>query len=194
LWFTNAVTLSGHYDWFYEGFALYQSLKTGVKLNRIRFDDMLDTLSRAYTIDSALTNRRSLIDSSSNRATGGDTDLYARGMIIAFVTDLELMSLSDGKKDVGWLLRNLYERYRDPKVVEEGNRAILQLIGSPRVTRYVEGNETIDLAEDLRAAGIELATQNSATTLRVTQKPSRRQRQLLDKLGYNMWRESKVSP
>ena len=40
----NDVNLSGNYDWFYEGFALYQSLKLAVGLNRIRFEDFLDTL------------------------------------------------------------------------------------------------------------------------------------------------------
>ena len=44
LWIPNAVNLSGNYDWFYEGFALYQSLKTGVAVNQLRFEDFLDTL------------------------------------------------------------------------------------------------------------------------------------------------------
>jgi predicted metalloprotease with PDZ domain len=51
LWIPNGVNLTGNYDWFYEGFALYQSLKLAVALNRIRFEDFLDTLSRAHTID-----------------------------------------------------------------------------------------------------------------------------------------------
>ena len=113
LWLPNAVNLSGHYDWFYEGFALYESLKSGVALNRIRFDDYLDTLWRAYTFDSAFASRPSLIDASANRSAGGDTDLYARGMVIAFLTDLELMRTSGGKNNIETLLGNLFEKYHN---------------------------------------------------------------------------------
>ncbi len=48
LWIPNAVNLSGSYDWFYEGFAIYASLKHGVAANQIRFDDMLASLAQSY--------------------------------------------------------------------------------------------------------------------------------------------------
>ena len=194
LWFPNAIKLSGNYDWFYEGFALYQSLRTGVSLGRIRFDDMLDTLSRAYTIDTALTLRQSLIAASKNRTTGGDTDLYARGMIIAFLTDLELMRSSNGRRDVSWLLHSIFERFHDAKTAVDGNDAVLATIGNQAITNYVKGTAAIDLTADLEPAGLEASTQNSVTTFRVVSKPDRRQREMLDKLGYNDWRKSNSSP
>jgi hypothetical protein len=194
LWFPNAVNLSGHYDWFYEGFALYESLKTGVALNRIRFDDLLDTLSRAYTFDSALGSRPALIDASANRSAGGDTDLYARGLIIAFLTDLELMRSSGGRESVDTLLRNLFKKYHEAATQVDGNKAVLDLIASPLVTRYVQGTDQIDLDSDLKAAGIDLIKNGPSYSLKVTEKPDRRQREMLDKLGYNNWRRSNTSP
>lgn len=190
LWLPNSVSLTGNYDWFYEGFALYQSLKTGVALNRLRFDDLLDTLSRAYTIDSSLMNRRSLIDLSANRISGGDTELYSRGMIVAFLTDLELMQRSGGKQDVGSILRRIFEQYRIGTRNEEGSAAVLKAIGLPDIKRYVEGTERIIWADDLRSAGIEPTQNGAVTTLSVVSKPSGRQRELLGKLGYNNLRRS----
>jgi len=194
LWLPNAVNLAGHYDWFYEGFALYQSLKTGVALNRLRFEDFLDTLGRAYTFDSAFATRPSLIDASANRSTGGDADLYARGMIIAFLTDLELMRSSEGKTDIDDVLRRLYSKYHAAEPAVDGNKAVLDLIDSPLITRYVQGTEQIDLSNALKRAGIELIKNGPSFSFSVTSKPSRRQRELLDKLGYNNWRRSNVSP
>ena len=72
-WLPNGVNLTGNYDWFYEGFALYQSLKTGVGLNQTRFEDFLDTLSRAHNIDSMQNRRFSLIEASQNRWSGAGT-------------------------------------------------------------------------------------------------------------------------
>ena len=51
LWVPNGVNLSGNYDWFYEGFAMYEEQKLGVTMNQIRFEDFLWTLGRAYDID-----------------------------------------------------------------------------------------------------------------------------------------------
>src|SRR5207245_2243287 len=67
LWIPNGVNLSGNYDWFYEGFALYQALKSGITMNRIRFEDFLDTISRAYNIDNAAEHKLSLVEASRNR-------------------------------------------------------------------------------------------------------------------------------
>lgn len=193
LWLPNAVNLTGSYDWFYEGFALYQALKTGVMLNRLTFDNFLDTLSSAYMIDSSMSNRRSLIELSANRASGGDTLIYARGMLIAFLVDVELLQQSHGKRDASTLLRSIFEKYRDPNRAFEGNRAVLDAIANPEINRYVNGSDAIDWRDELQVVGIEAVTENSVTTLKIVRKPSGRQRELLDKLGYNNWRKLPIT-
>lgn len=192
LWIPNGVNLTGNYDWFYEGFALYQSLKLAVTLNRIRFEDFLDTLSRAHTIDSAYTQRPSLIEASRNRFAGTNTQVYARGMLVAFLTDLELMEKS--KSSVEILLRTLYQKHRKPTAPVDGNDAVIGLMkANPGVgeivNKYVTGKETIEWKRELAAAGIEDVDPGPITTLRVVAKPGRRQKTLLDKLGYNNWRK-----
>jgi hypothetical protein len=189
LWFPNGVNLTGNYDWFYEGFALYESLKLGVALNRLRFDDYLDTLGRAMTIDAAIADRRSLLDASATRMTGNDTILYARGMLAAYLADIETIQRSGGKEDVSTILRRVYQEHRFPATAEDGNAVVLKAVHSPAVTAFVSGNEKTNWIVLSEVAGMDVNVQTGATTLSVTAKPTSSQKRFLDKLGYNNWRK-----
>ncbi|MGQ0543343.1 MAG: hypothetical protein ACT4O9_16095, partial [Blastocatellia bacterium] len=192
LWIPNGVNLSGNYDWFYEGFALYTSLKIGVLTGRIRFEDFLDTLLRAHTIDNFQTSRTSLIDLSGSRLSGANTTVYARGMLVAFLCDIEILKRSRGKLDVWTTVSTIYEKHRLPAQSTDGNEAVIALIGLPDITnRYVKGAEKIDWRTNLKDAGIESDENAGRTELKVTAKPNGRQKDLLEKLGYNAWRKLK---
>jgi hypothetical protein len=197
LWIPNGVNLTGNYDWFYEGFALYQSLKLGVGVNRIRFEDFLDTLSRAHTIDSAQSQRISLIQASTTRFSGSYTQVYARGMLAAFLCDVAIMRGSNGKQSVESLLKTLYRNHGESAGDVDANTAVLALMRSnpsliPIVDKYIVGSDKIDWTAELESAGIEDSDGGILTALRVKQKLSGKQKTLLDKLGYNNWR--KLSP
>ena len=194
LWLPNGVNLSGRYDWFYEGFALYQSLKIGVALNQIRFEDFLDTISRAHNIDAIQTPPLSLIDASENRWNGGETQVYARGMLVAFLCDLALLQSSKGRTAVGDIFRRLYASHRPPSKIADANASILKAMDyHPQLlilaAKYIKGSQKIDWQAELASAGIENEPGNSHTNLRVRAKPNSGQKALLDKLGYNNWRK-----
>lgn len=185
LWFPNEIDLKGDYAWFYEGFAMYLSLKLGVKLNRIRFDDLLDTLGRAHTIDTNSRPRKALTD-----ALIDPTVRYARGMMIAFLTDLKLLGNSRGKDDVGKRLKALFTEY---SIVPHGSDALpavrTVLTDSALMQRYVDGSDIVEWTTELAAAGIESRQTGKTTTLTVVAKPNGRQKEILDSLGYNSWRK-----
>lgn len=194
LWIPNGVGLSGSYDWFYEGFALYRSLKMGVAANRIRFDDFLASLSQAMVIDSIQPDRISLIEASKQRWSGANTRVYARGMLAAFLCDIAMLDRSRGKRSVDDLLRGIYAKYRGTSARVDGNEAVLAEMRlyaevRPIVDLYVTGTAKFDNGSEMLAAGIERIGENALLSLRVTAKPGRRQRDLLDKLGYNNWRK-----
>ncbi len=203
MWAPASLNLTGHYDWFYEGFALYQSLKLGVEVNRIRFEDMLDTLSRASSLDRGFTamsmpKPRSLIDLSKNRWMGGNTQVYARGMIVAFLCDLALLNESNGKRSTSDLVREIYSQHGGAIPASDGNTAILSIFKShkeliPIADRYISGTENIEWGNLLNAAGLDVDTKDQVTKLTVKAKPSGRQKDLLDKLGYNNWRKLTVN-
>lgn len=194
LWIPNNLTLTGNYDWFYEGFTVYQSLKTGLQTNQIRFEDFLATLSEAYNIDNLQTQKVSLIEASKNRWNGANPQVYSRGMIAAFLCDVALLQASKGKLAISDVFREIYSKHRVPNKPENGNAAILKILDNykelrPIVEKYIKGAEKIDWRADLEGAGIEATEENSFTKLAVKAKLSGRQSNLLDDLGYNNWRK-----
>ena len=194
LWIPNGINLTGNYDWFYEGFALYQSLKLAVALNRIRFEDFLDTLSRAHRIDSIQTRRVSLVEASRSRFNGSATDVYARGMLVAFLSDLNMLQASNGKSSIDTLLKDLFTKHRKPAAPADANATVVALLtsnvgGEAVVKKYVVGAERIEWDNDLSGAGIEDGDPGAGTALRVKAKLTGRQKTVLDKLGYNNWRK-----
>jgi predicted metalloprotease with PDZ domain len=141
-----------------------------------------------------LTDRRSLIEASKTRSGVADTTVYARGMLAAFLTDLELLKRSGGKESVSTLLRSIFKKYNDAALETDANSAILTAIASPKIARFVNGSESMNWADELSPAGIEVSSQPGLTDLKVTNKQSNSQKKLLDKLGYNNWRRSPVIP
>jgi hypothetical protein len=185
LWFPNGIDLIGDYTWFYEGFAMYTSLKLAVKLNRIRFEDFLDTLSRAHTIDTNSRPRRPITEPSID-----PTVRYARGMLVAFLTDVDVLRNSGGKSDVTKSLRTLFVDRPRPPHGELASEAVKSVVSPQLIQRYIDGVELVDWTADLAAAGIESTQSGRTTTLSVAPKPSGRQKAILDRLGYNNWRKS----
>lgn len=195
LWFPNGVNLSGNYDWFYEGFALYQSLKLGVATNRIRFDDYLATLSAAYNIDRRISNRRALVESARSRSSGAGLEVYARGMLIAFLSDVAMLENSKGKRSTDDLVREIYQKHSLESTRADGNDAITAIMRNrpelrPIVERYVSAADQIDLGPFIAPAGLEEVANGREVALQVIKKPGGRQKDLLNRLGYNNWRKS----
>ena len=194
LWIPNNLALSGNYDWFYEGFIVYQALRVGVETNQIRFEDFLDTLSEAYNFDRLQSRKTSLIESSRNRWKGDNSPIYARGMLVAFLCDIALLNESKGKNSITKIFREIYQKYRLPNNFEEGNAAILRVLENyaelrPIVEKYIRGAEKINWKADLETAGIKAEDMDFGVKLRVETKPKGRQKDLLNRLGYNNWRK-----
>ncbi|MFL6375441.1 MAG: hypothetical protein ACJ73D_12295, partial [Pyrinomonadaceae bacterium] len=194
LWLPNGVNLAGNYDWFYEGFAVYEEQKLGVAMNQIRFEDFLGTLGRAYDIDRWTNPQRSLIEVSQDRWSGASGQVYARGMLVAFLCDVGLLDSSKGKRSVETLLRQIFDEHKAASAAVSGNDAIIALLRSqPEIASivddYVSGSRAIDWAPILKPAGIQATARDQLTQLSVAVKLNGRQKTLLDKLGYNNWRK-----
>ncbi len=195
LWIPNGVNLSGNYDWFYEGFALYQSLKLGVAVNRISFEDFLASLGGAYDIEVANPTRVSLVDLSKNRWKGTGTQVYARGMLVAFVCDIAMLNGSNGKLSVTDLIKEVIAKHGLATPKTDGNAALIGLFKShreiaPVVDRYITGGEPFAIENALVTAGIETDRNSQPTKFKPLAKPSSRQKNLLEKLGIHNWRKS----
>lgn len=191
LWIPGSVPLSGRYDWFYEGFALYQSLKTGVELSHIRFDDFLDTLATAYAV-AGKGNGASLLELSKRQTAADESDMYARGLLVAFSSDIELLEKSRGRRAVHDLVRDL-KRFKNRKALTtDANEIIKNLFDEAGLgaifTSHVQGRESFDIEKMFRLTGIEFGVAESKARFVVRTKPTRKQKELLLKLGYNKTR------
>ncbi|QQS32569.1 MAG: hypothetical protein IPM50_13060 [Acidobacteriota bacterium] len=190
LWLPNGVNFDGNYAWFYEGAAVYASLRAAVAMNRIRFDDMLDTLSRAYRIEMLASEPLSLVAMSGRSWSGNDSRMYARGMITAFMIDIEMLAASGGKRSFETLLREIYLKHRPNERSSPATESILSVFGSypelkPLVSSTISGDQRVDWRQAIAKAG--LVDANSRLT--VSARLSGKQKALLDDLGYNAWRK-----
>lgn len=192
LWIPNALALSGNYDWFYEGFTIYLALQTGIQMNQIRFEDYLNTLAQAFNMSQ--NQGVSLIEMSNKRWMGANNSVYAKGMLVAFLCDAALLRESGGKRSIAQIFRAVYQKHRVPNRIQDGSAAILGILKSypellPIVKNYIEGASKVEWRDELTNFGIKAVDNNSFTQLRVLPKLSGRQKDLLDKLGYNQWRK-----
>lgn len=195
IWLPNMVNFTGGYDWFYEGFALYRSLRLGLAVNRISFRDYLDTLSRAATIAGMQTDPEPLIAASNARNIGSDTNIYARGLIFAFLCDAAMLGDSKGKRSVDDVLREVFDAGRGE--ANNGNETILKIMRNRPELRsvaekYAAGREPFDLTPAMNAIGLKDRGEGIRVSLAVGEEPNGRQKEILDRLGYNNWR--KLSP
>jgi predicted metalloprotease with PDZ domain len=194
LWMPNNLALTGNYDWFYEGFTVYQALRTGISMNQIRFEDYLDTLAQAYNLNNLQSENVSLIESSKNRWRGANSQIYARGMLIAFLCDIALLRENKGKQSISTIFREIYQKHRVPNQLEEGNVAILKILKEYSelnliIEKYVKGAQKFNWKTDLESIGIEAADENFVARLRIKTKLNGKQKDLLNNLGYNNWRK-----
>ncbi len=196
LWFPNGVALSGRYDWFYEGAAQYVSLLTAVRTGTIRFEDMLDTLSRAMTIEAAYPQQD--LTMMYGGPVAANILTYARGLTIAFLFDIAMLERSNGKSSFEDILRELYRAYPMNRPGRDATQALLAEFGkygelTPLVDALVTAKRdvpAVNVIQLLGKCGIADAVAGTAHKLSAMQKLSSRQKALLDKLGYNAWRSS----
>ncbi len=194
LWIPNNLNLTGNYDWFYEGFTVYQALRTGLQMNQIRFEDFLATLAEAYRLDGYQTGRVSLIESSKTRWNGANPQVYARGMLVGFLCDIAILKDGRDNHSIENVFRDIYQKHRFPNREVDGNTAILNVLKTYQpldsiVKKHIEGAENIEWETALETIGIEITTENYFAKLRVKSKLSGKQKDLLDELGYNNWRK-----
>jgi hypothetical protein len=193
IWMPNNLNLSGDYAWFYEGFTQYAALRTGLKLNRITFSNFLNTLEQAINLSGGRKQPASLLEASKSRWNAANSGVYSEGMLIAFLCDTALLRESRGKIDLLEVFRQIYQKHSPPNTQTDANAAILKILQSYNelvtiVEKYIKGADKINLAKDLDATGIEVVPNRNGQKLQIKTKLRAREKDLLNKLGYNNWR------
>lgn len=188
LWVPNALLLDGDYDWFFEGFTLYQAMLTALRLRYISFNDYLDTLARVYDSyrSSSERDKLSLIEASERRWTTSSL-VYDKGMLVAFIYDLMLRRSSGNRATVSDVYADLFGTGVPKR--QDSNDLIISILsrrnGMEQFVRdYVQGTDVVDLAKVLKPFGLVVETTGSITELKVNRNLDPDQSKLLKSLGY----------
>jgi predicted metalloprotease with PDZ domain len=170
LWVPNALKLEGDYDWFFEGFTIYQALRMDLRLHLISFADYLDTIARVHDSYMSSPDREnlSLIEASERRWTTSSTLVYDKAMLVAFLYDLQLRSTSGCKASLVDVYRQLFQRLttRQAGANETIIGALDEQLGQQSFAQqYIEGNGIINLVSALSPYGIAVRQTSSGTKL-----------------------------
>lgn len=191
MWVPNALALEGDYDWFYEGFTVYQAARTAVRLDLLTFPEFLNSIARAYDASNGQTNSVSLIEASSRRWTTGQLAVYSKSMVVAFLYDLRMRSVSHGKKSLDNVYRGILQKHSSGAVGRSnGNEAATQSLATDEasetfVRQFIRNAVTINLATELAPFGLQVEMLGLRTRIGVSEKLNKQQRDLLRELGYN---------
>lgn len=196
LWVPGALSFIGDYDWFFEGFTLYQALCSAVRLGLIDFQEYLSTMARVY--DSYLAtsdrDRLSLVDASRQRWTIGSSLVYDKGMLVGFLCDLSLRILSRNRRSLDNLYRELFRQQRAGGPRVDGNEVLINLLnrelGMEQFTRhYLSTPGAVRLETELSVFGLMVESSDNHSRLKVIQGLSNEERRLLESLGYRKPRQ-----
>ncbi len=187
LWVPNSLKLTGDYDWFFEGFTLYQALRTDLRFGWIRFEDYLNTIARVY--DSYLTtgdDNLSLIEASERRWTTMPAFIYDKGMLTALTYDLVLRNRSACRASLDDVYRRLFQIHSTGQ--GSANETIIDVLTEPEGLKsfgldYVENASRVNFEAVISAYGIQLLRESGKTKLVVSHNLDKDQRRLLDCLS-----------
>ncbi len=189
LWVPNRLVLEGDYDWFFEGFTLYQALLTCLRLNLIKFDDYLDTMARVYDSYRSLPDhdRLSLIEASERRWTAAPSFVYDKGMLVAFIHDLMLRQLTRNGSSGADIYPQLFRRGKTG--LGNANEVIMSILNRPPgmkqfFERYVHNPGDIALDPTLAPYGLRVETKAFRTRILINKELTVDQGRVLRSLGY----------
>jgi predicted metalloprotease with PDZ domain len=195
LWIPNGVALDGDYDWFYEGFTMYQAARAAVRLGLLTWPEFLDAIARAYDGSTAVATAPllSLIDASKQRWTVGAPSVYSKAMVVAFLYDLNLRRQTGGKRSLDVVYQRILRDHAGPADIKrapaDGNKVAIDALASELssrdfVERYIAAPVTFDLKNELAPFGLGVE-KLVRTRISVSNDIDKRQRDLLKQLGYN---------
>jgi predicted metalloprotease with PDZ domain len=185
LWVPNFLQLKGDFDWFFEGFSLYQGLLTARELKLISSEEMLSTLGRVLDLYLSFSDEGSLIDASERRWANPTSYVYDKGMLVAFMYDLIARTQYD-TRSLTDVYRELFTSFADKPV--DGNEAIIGLLSSSEPTRelserYIKGRTQLELEKFLPRYGFRVETKENRSSIKINDNLNDEQRRLVRSFG-----------
>lgn len=187
LWIPNSLKLKGDYDWFFEGFTLYQALLTAFDLKLITTKELLATIARVYDSYLSYPDNRSLLEESERRWTTKGSLVYDKGMLLAFMFDIRLRRHSNLAERYSNVYRKLFDDFAGKQA--DANQAIIGLLNSfagmhEFGATFIESKSPLQLEHLLSEFGLDLNTGGQASSLKVKPRLTTDQKRLLHSFGF----------
>lgn len=141
----------GNY-WFSEGFTDYYSSLALIRSNTVSEQDYLKKLAfqfaRFHSVRSLMREKVSLIQAGHHKIENWHL-IYGGGATIAFVLDVEIRSITEGRKSLDDFMERLYVEFGkkgNPFTIEDQIRILNQLTNSdfgPIFKKYIQGTEPV---------------------------------------------------
>jgi len=188
LWVPNALQLKGDYDWFFEGFTLYEALRTAYRLRFIDFSEYLNTIARVYNsyLLSADRDQLSLLQASSRRWTSVGAGVYDKAMLLAFIYDLAIRKQTAGRSSFEGIYRVLFGLDFDKS--RDANETLISMLTAAQpleseIRPYIEGHAPIQLERLVEAYGLRLESNGPVKRLVPQSNLTSEQRRFLNTLA-----------
>ena len=134
-------------------------------------------------------DKSSLIEFSRRRWTTGASLVYDKGMLAAFLCDLELRRAGGNRRSLDDVYRELFRRHPPGARRMDGNEAIISALNdalgsSEFAEHFIKGRGEIELAIELAPYGLRVENAGGRNRLSVGVGLGQQQREMLRSLGY----------
>ena len=174
LWVPNGLALDGNYDWFYEGFTVYEAMRAAQELNILTFQDFLNSIARAFDNYAMVAERDklSLMEASERRWTTNSSLIYQKAMVVAFLYDLTLRSQTGSKRSLDDVYREIFRRHRAGSQRTPGNDAVISVLNElpgmhDFAPTYIQKASSLELATLLERFGLHVERMGMRTRITV---------------------------
>ncbi len=148
--------------WFYEGITEWASQILQMRGNILTLDEYLTDLRQKLTNNDGYDQKISLVELSLTSTERQDQypNIYAKGAVVGTLLDIELLSLSKGKRGLREIINKLYRDYGVNKAFSEKgffNEFVKRTFPEVKVflNRYIKGTEKLPVKEYFAKLGIE---------------------------------------
>lgn len=160
--------------WLYEGSTEYAAQHMQATAGLFDFDAFLNVMRGKINSSTSLYNDTLPFTTMSKGALdvyeSQYGNVYEKGALISMCLDILLIDLSDGKKNLRWLLNELSKEYgKDKPFVDNNLFNIIEELTYPEVRTfldtYVSGNKSLPLKETFNKVGVTYAKDSSIVQL-----------------------------
>ena len=157
---TGAISFKEQEYWFSAGFTQYYSEIVSVRLGLVSETDFLRNLERTWEAYLSRQGQLSIHEAGEDKSANREL-VYDGGSLIAAALDLQIRSLTENRRSLDDVMKQMYREFGltgVPYTMNDVIRIVSRMTGTdfkPFFRKYVTGTEQLPLEEYLKEAGVD---------------------------------------